>query len=38
MPRRIDGIDNAGVGCSTGTAPDTIDQMASDAIVSTRLG
>jgi hypothetical protein len=34
--RQVVTFDNAGVGCSTGTAPDTIEQMASDAIVSTR--
>jgi hypothetical protein len=34
--RRVVTFDNAGVGCSTGTTPDTIEQMASDAIVSTR--
>jgi hypothetical protein len=30
--RRVVGFDNAGVGGSTGTTPDTIEQMARDAI------
>ena len=28
--RQVVTFDNAGVGCSTGTAPDTIEQMASE--------
>jgi hypothetical protein len=36
--RRVVTSDNAGVGCSTATNPDTIEQMAGDAIVSTRHG
>jgi pimeloyl-ACP methyl ester carboxylesterase len=31
-PRRVTAFDNAGVGGSTGTTPDTIEQMARDAI------
>ena len=34
--RRVVTFDNAGVGGSTGTTPDTIEQMARDAIAFTR--
>ena len=35
--RRVVTFDNAGVGGSTGTTPDTIEQMARDAIALERL-